>query len=257
MPEERVRFVKHLEELRSRLLLCVIAVAVGFGAAYTFKEKIFEWLMLPMIRALPGDGPQKLVYTAPHEAFVTHIKVSLIAGIGLAMPVILYEVWRFTAPGLNKGERRTFFPVTLVSTLFYSCGVLFAYFVVFPQAFHFFTSFANDTVTPMISTREYLSFAAQFLLAFGIIFELPIFIFVLARMGLVSSRLLRRQRRYAILLIFAVAAILTPTPDAFTQCMMAGPLLILYEASIWIAHFFGRTEKRAVIPPERTPVSAN
>ena len=245
----------HLVELRRRLIICVIGIGVGFVLSYYFSEKLFYVLMKPMIEALPEGGYSKLVYTAPHEAFMTYFKVSLIAGTALAMPLILFEVWRFIAPGLCRQEKVLAFPLLLFSTIFFVGGVFFAYFFVFPQAFKFFTSFSSDRLTPLISTREYLSFSAQFLLAFGLIFELPIFIFFLSRLGIVDASLLRRQRRYAILVIFIVAAVLTPTPDAFTQCMMAGPLLILYETSIWIAHFFGRPKCTMAQPELRRSTS--
>lgn len=235
----------HLDELRRRLIICVIGIGVGFLVSYYFSEKLFYVLMKPMIAALPEGGYTKLVYTAPHEAFMTYFKVSLIAGTALAMPLLLFEAWRFIAPGLCRHEKVMAIPLLIFSTMFFAGGVLFAYFFVFPQAFQFFTSFSSDRLTPLISTREYLSFSAQFLLAFGLIFELPIFIFFLSKLGVVDASFLRRQRRYAILIIFIVAAVLTPTPDAFTQCLMAGPLLFLYEVSIWIAHFFGRS-KRAI-----------
>ncbi|MCK8603648.1 twin-arginine translocase subunit TatC [Desulfoferrobacter suflitae] len=229
-----------LGELRRKLIICVCAIAAGVLIAYCFKERLFAVLMKPMIAALPHGGFEKLLYTAPHEAFMTYLKVSLIAGTALAMPLILFELWTLVAPSLCRHERICGFPLLLFSTLFYVAGSLFAYFLVFPQAFKFFTSFSSDHLAPMISIREYLSFSARFLLAFGIIFELPIFIFFLTKLGLIDAKFMRKQRRYAILLIFIVAAVLTPTPDAFTQTLMAGPLLLLYEISIWIAHFTTR-----------------
>ena len=240
MKNDLITFSLHLEELRRRLIICLVAVGLGFLISYCFKEQLFAVLVKPMFAALPKDGFGKLVYTAPHEAFMTYFKVSLIAGTGLAVPLILYEIWMFIAPGLCRHEKVYAVPLLLFSIIFFVAGVLFAYFLVFPQAFKFFTSFTNAHLTPMISTREYLSFSAQFLLAFGIIFELPILIFFLARLGIVNAKFLKKQRRYAILIIFVVAAVLTPTPDAFTQALMAAPLLVLYEISIWIAHFVTR-----------------
>jgi sec-independent protein translocase protein TatC len=217
-------------------------VAVGFVISYSFKERIFGWLLQPMIAALPADHSHKLIYTAPVEAFMTYLKVSLIGGVALATPVILFQFWRFVAPGLYVHERRYLYPVVILSTAFFVGGALFGYYVVFPYGFKFFASFANEFITPMISTREFLSFATKMLLAFGVIFELPLVTFVLAKIGVVSSSFLRRQRKYAVVLIFVLAALLTPTPDAFNQFLMAGPLLILYEASVWIAYCFGRKE---------------
>jgi sec-independent protein translocase protein TatC len=235
----KMPFTQHLQELRKRLVICAAAVFVGFLVSYAFKEQLFEVLMIPWIRALPA-GEGKLIYTAPHEAFFTYMKVAFLAGLGLATPVILFQIWRFIAPGLYDNEKRYLIPVVFFSAFFFIGGALFGYFFVFPVGFKFFTSFATDTITPMVSTREFLKFSSRILFAFGFVFELPVFTFFLARLGLVSSHFLKRQRKIAVVLIFVIAAMLTPGPDIFSQLLMAGPLLILYELSIWIAYFFGR-----------------
>jgi sec-independent protein translocase protein TatC len=198
--------------------------------------------MKPWIEALPKSQTIKLIYTAPHEAFFTYMKVSFIAGLGLATPVILFEIWCFIAPGLFENEKRYAIPIVFISSVFFLGGALFGYFLVFPVGFQFFTSFASDYISPMISTREFLTFTNRLLLGFGLIFELPIFAFFLAKLGLITSKFLKRQRRIAVVVIFIVAAVLTPGPDVFSQLMMAGPLLILYELSIWIVHFAGPKE---------------
>jgi len=146
------------------------------------------------------------------------------------------------APGLYAHERKYLYPVLISSTVFFLGGALFGYYVVFPYGFQFFASFANEFITPMISTREFLSFATKMLLAFGLIFELPLVTFIFAKIGIINNTFLRKQRKYAIIIIFVLAAFLTPTPDAFNQCLMAAPLLVLYELSVWIAYFFGRKE---------------
>lgn len=245
MSEEKMPFTQHLEELRKRLLICAIAIAVGFVISYAFKERLFEILVKPWIAALPKGQEAKLIYTAPHEAFFTYMKVSFIAGCGLAVPVIVYQLWRFVAPGLYENEKRYLIPVVVCSTLFFLGGASFGYFLVFPVGFQFFTSFANDYITPMVSTREFFAFSSRMLLAFGLVFELPVFMFFLAKLGIISSTFLRRQRRYAIVLIFIIAAAITPSPDVVSQCLMAAPLLILYELSVWIVYYFGRKEKPA------------
>lgn len=254
---DKMPFTQHLQELRRRLVISAAAVFVGFLISYAFKERLFEVLMLPWIHALP-EGEGKLIYTAPHEAFFTYMKVSFIAGIGLAIPVILFQIWRFIAPGLYDNEKKYLIPIVFFSAFFFIGGALFGYFFVFPVGFKFFASFASDTITPMVSTREFLRFSARILFAFGFVFELPVFTFFLARLGLVSSQFLKRQRKIAIVLIFIVAAMLTPGPDVFSQLLMAGPLLILYELSIVIAYFFGRKplaeteEDTSDSAPERT-----
>jgi sec-independent protein translocase protein TatC len=189
---------------------------------------------------LPKGQVQKLIYTAPHEAFFTYLQVAFIGGVLLAIPVILFQLWRFIAPGLYSDEKRYVIPIAFVSTVFFLGGALFGYYLVFPAAFHFFTSFANEFISPMITTKAYLSFCLRLLLGFGVVFELPVFVFFLARMGMVTAAFLRKQRRYAIILCFVVAMLITPSPDVFSQLMMAGPLLVLFELSVWIAHFFGR-----------------
>lgn len=239
MTTDKMPFTQHLEELRQRIIYCSIAVAIGFVFCYFFKETIFGWLMSPLIRVLPEAGTQKLIYTAPHEAFLTYLKISFLAGVFLAAPVILYHFWRFVTPGLYEHERRYLYPVVILSSIFFIGGALFGYFVVFPYGFEFFVSFADKYITPMISTKEYLSFASRLLIAFGTVFELPILTFFLAKMGLVSAPFLKKQRKYAIVIIFVLAAFITP-PDLFTQTLMAGPLLILYEISVWVAKFAGR-----------------
>lgn len=253
--DERMPFMQHLEELRRRLIICAIAIAIGFGICYFFKERIFDVLMSPLIEALPPEQGKKLIYTAPHEAFITYLKVAFLAGLGLAVPVILFQFWYFVAPGLYEHEKRYVLPIVFLSSLFFLGGALFGYFIVFPYGFDFFVSFADDFITPMISTREYLSFAVRLLLAFGIIFELPILTFFLTKLGLVTSTFLRRWRKYAIVLVFAIAAALTP-PDVFTQSLMALPLIVLYEASVWIAHIFGRKETEGEAEEEQTQTTS-
>jgi sec-independent protein translocase protein TatC len=250
-PDDKMPFTQHLEELRRRLIICVIAVAIGFSISYFFSEKIFAWLMTPLLDALPEGPDRRLVYTGPVEALLTYLKVSFIGGVALALPVILFQFWRFVAPGLYEHEQRYLYPVVFLSTLFFAGGVLFGYYVVFPYGFKFFTSFATEYISPMITTREFLSFSTRILLAFGLIFELPLVALVLARLGLINARFLRRQRKYAVIIVFAVAAILTPTPDVVNQFLMAAPLLVLYEMSVWIAYFFGRKEKEATIEKEQ------
>jgi len=235
--DSKMPFTEHLEELRRRLIICFVAVGIGFVISYFFAKQIFEILMRPLIKAMPpGEG---LIFTALPEAFITYLKVALLTGIGLASPVIIYQFWRFLAPGLYNRERRALFPIVLFSTVFFLGGALFGYFVVFPFGFKFFIGFASDSIRALPSIREYLKFATKLLFAFGFIFELPLFAFFLARLGLITAETLRKKQKYAILIIFMLAAILTP-PDVVTQVMMAGPLLILYELSVWIVKVFAR-----------------
>jgi sec-independent protein translocase protein TatC len=255
MSEEKMPFTQHLLELRKRLMVCAIAVGVGFLVCYGFADKLFQILCKPWIDALPKEQTVKLIATAPHEAFFTYMKVAFIAGTMLAVPVILYELWCFIAPGLYEKEKRAVLPVVFFSSFFFLGGALFGYFCVFPYGFQFFASFATDYITPMITTREFLTFSTRMLIGFGVVFELPIFAFFLAKLGLITAPFMRRIRKVAIVVIFIIAAAITPGPDVFSQLMMAGPLLILYEASVWIVHFFGKKEKVEEEAEEEQPTS--
>jgi len=235
---EKLPFTSHLEELRKRLIRCCIAVAIGFGISYAFKEKLFEILTRPLIQAMAPGG--KLIYTGISEAFFTFLKVSLLSGILLAVPVIVFEFWMFVAPGLYRNERKLILPIVILSSAFFLGGALFGYFIVFPVGFKYLLGFATDTIQPLPSMKEYLSISSTMLLAFGCIFELPMIITFLARLGIVSVDFLKANRKYAILIFFIVAAILTPTPDVISQILMAVPLMALYEISILGARLFGK-----------------
>jgi sec-independent protein translocase protein TatC len=235
--EDKLPFTSHLEELRKRLIHCFIAVIIGFLISYGFKEKLFEILTYPLMQVMQeGDT---LIFTGIPEAFFTLLKVSLLSGILLAIPVITYEFWMFVAPGLYKNERKLMLPIIIISSFFFIGGALFGYFIVFPFGFQFLLGFATETLRPFPSMKEYLGFSAKLLLAFGFVFELPLVITFLARIGLVTVDFLKTNRKYAILLFFITSAILTP-PDVVTQVMMSVPLMILYEISIIGARIFGK-----------------
>jgi len=240
--EDKLPFTDHLEELRSRLIVCFAAVGIGFVISYGFKEKLFDILVAPLKSVMQtGD---KLIFTALPEAFFTYLKVAFLTGFLLAAPIIIYEFWMFVAPGLYRKERRILIPIVILSSFFFLGGALFGYFVVFPWGFKFFLGFATDIIRPLPSMREYLSFASKLLIAFGLAFELPIVITFMARIGLVTVPFLKKNRKYALLLFFVGAAILTP-PDVVTQIMMACPLMALYELSILGARIFGKEKRRA------------
>jgi len=238
--EERSPFTEHLSELRDRLIRSAIAVGVGFCIAYFFKEKLFEILTAPLVKAIGDDKNTQMIFTGLPEAFFTYMKVSLIAGIVAATPVLFYEFWMFVSPGLYRKEKKYFLPIVLLSVFFFIIGSSFGYFIVFPYGFKFFLEFSTDSIHAMLSMKEYLSFASTLLLAFGFIFELPLVLAFMAKMGLVTVPFLQKNRKYAILIIFIVAAVLTPGPDVISQLMMAGPLMILYEIGIIGARMFGK-----------------
>lgn len=235
--QDKIPFTAHLEELRKRLIICFAAVGIGFVVSYGFKETLFQILTHPLIGVMQtGD---KLIFTGLPEAFFTYLKVAFLAGIILATPVIFYQFWMFVAPGLYNKEKRLMLPIVLLSTIFFVGGAFFGYFIVFPYGFKFFLGFASEIIRPLPSMREYLSFASKLLLAFGLVFELPLIVTFLAKLGMVSVSFLKKNRKYALLLFFIGAAILTP-PDVVTQIMMALPLMVLYEISIVGAKIFGK-----------------
>ena len=235
--EGKAPFTAHLEELRKRIITCFIAVGIGFAISYGFKEKLFQILVQPLLRVMKNG--ETLIFTGLPEAFFTYLKVALLSGLMLAAPVIIYQFWMFVVPGLYDREKRLMLPIIFLSSFFFVGGSLFGYFIVFPWGFKFFLGFADEHIRALPSMKEYLGFSAKLLLAFGLVFELPLVITFLAKLGLVSVDFLKKNRKYALLLFFAGAAILTP-PDVVTQIMMALPLMLLYEISIIGAKIFGR-----------------
>lgn len=235
--EAPMTFLEHLEELRRRFVRIFIACGIGFLACYSFAKPLFSMLMAPLVAVLPPDST--LIFTSLPEGFVTYLKVAFVAGIFAVSPYIFAQVWGFIAPGLYEHERKWMIPLAFLSAFFFVGGALFGYYVVFPFGCEFFMGFADEFIKPMPTLREYLGFSLKLLFAFGVIFELPLFIFFLARLGVVTAEGLRSKRKYAILVCFICSAILTP-PDVMTQTLMAGPLIILYEIGIWVAYFFGK-----------------
>ncbi|MBW1850102.1 MAG: twin-arginine translocase subunit TatC [Deltaproteobacteria bacterium] len=229
---EKQPFLDHLEELRKRLIASAIAVGIGFVISYIFSERIFQILIEPLKAVLP-EGDQ-LIFTGLPEMFLTYIKVALVSGVLLSAPLIFYEMWMFVTPGLYRNEKKLVIPFVVSSTILFVGGALFGYFVVFPFGFKFFIGFSNEYVKALPSVKQYFAFSLKLLFAFGVVFELPVVIFFLAKLGLVTPEFLKQKRKYAILLTFVTAAILTP-PDVITQCMMAGPLIVLYEVGIFVA----------------------
>ncbi|MBN1850618.1 MAG: twin-arginine translocase subunit TatC [Deltaproteobacteria bacterium] len=236
---EKQPFMSHLEELRQRLIYCAIAIGIGFVIAYVFSEDLFRILLMPLKEQLPEEG--KLIFTNLPEPFLIYLKIGLIGGILISSPIIFYQLWMFVAPGLYQHEKKYVIPFVSFSSLLFVGGGLFGYFIVFPFGFRFFLSFANDSIQALPSIQQYFSFSMRLIFAFGLVFELPVIIFFLSRMGLVTSDFLKKNRKYAILLAFIVGAILTP-PDVITQAMMAGPLIVLYEIGIFVARI---AEKKA------------
>jgi len=229
--ESKQPFMSHLEELRKRLIICAISVGIGFAAAYGFAEELFQILAYPL-KANMKEG-QQLIFTNLPEMFFAYLKTAFVTGLLASAPIIFYQIYMFVAPGLYRNEKKLVVPFVIVSTILFVGGSLFGYFVVFPFGFSFFLGFANEYITALPSVKEYFSFAIKLLLAFGLVFELPVVAFFLGKMGILTPQFMRKNRKYAILLTFTLGAVLTP-PDIVTQCMMAVPLIVLYEISILV-----------------------
>jgi sec-independent protein translocase protein TatC len=239
--EGRMSLIEHLTELRVRLIRAAIAIAVGFFFSYAFADQIFAALTLP-IREV-SHGKLLLIGTGVGEAFFTKIKVALIAGLFVASPAVFYEIWKFIAPGLYETERRTARPFVLSATLFFAAGGYFCWAVVFKFGYTFFLSqYASIGVTPTIRISEYLAFSSKLLLAFGITFEMPIFAYFLTRLGIINFRMMISSSRYAVIVIFIVAGMLTP-PDAVSMVLLAIPLVGLYAFSIGVSYVFRLREE--------------
>ncbi len=249
MTEATMPLTAHLEELRWRIVKAAVAVTIAFGGCYWFSDRLFTFLTEPLVEL--GDAHLQLIGTGITEAFFTRLMVSLVAAIFVASPAIFFQAWGFIAPGLVERERRMAIPFVIAATIFFVSGAAFCYRYVFPVGFAFFLQeYSNIGVAPQIRISEYLSFAARMLLAFGITFEMPVVTFFLARLGIVTHRMLISGFRYAIVVIFIVAAVLTPGPDIASQLMMAAPLLLLYVLSVGVAFVFGRRKKND--EPEKT-----
>ena len=245
MTDVHMPLTAHLEELRWRLIKSLAAVALGFAATYNLADWMFSFLTAPLLAMNPG--PVELIGTGVTEAFFTKLKVSLIAAVFVSSPVLFYQAWKFVAPGLYDQEKRYVQPFVFFATIFFIMGAAFCYWVVFPVGYRFFIDqYESIGVSPSIRISEYLSFAARMLLAFGATFEMPVITFFLARMGLVTHKSMLAYGRYAVLIIFIVAGVLTPGPDVASQLLMAGPLLVLYALSIGVAYMFGTGAARGM-----------
>jgi sec-independent protein translocase protein TatC len=237
--------LEHLEELRKRIIYALVSVVIGFGVAYRFSEQIYRLMEQPIIEALRANGlPEKLVFTNPTEPFNIYLKIGLIAGLFLASPAILYQVWMFISPGLYRHEKKYILPFLSVTVGLFLAGGYFGYAMVYPKALTFLIE-QGKAFQPMITIGEYTDLFLTVIIGLGMVFELPTIIFFLALMGVVDAPFLWRQMRYAVLIIFVVAAILTPTTDIINMCVFAGPMIVLYIFSIGVAWFVHPKRRRA------------
>lgn len=215
----------HLQEFRKRILISVVAIAAGSSISWFYAGQIIDILIHPV---------GKMVFLNPAEAFFAYLKVSLFAGLMLALPVVMHQVWTFVVPALHDRERSAVLMLGPFSVLLFVGGVVFAYYLVLPAAVKFFLGFATDQLQPMLSLGSYITFIISFLLPFGLVFELPLFLIALAKLGVITSQFLVAKRKIFLVLSFVIGALAAPTPDVFSQTMVAVPLLLLYELSILV-----------------------
>ncbi|TDI35522.1 MAG: twin-arginine translocase subunit TatC [Acidobacteria bacterium] len=237
----KMNFLEHLDELRRRLFIMVVSVAVGFGGGWLVHNEVLRILMAPVQANLP-EG-LKPVFTTLTEPFMLAMKVSFFVGLIAVLPVLVLQIWLFISPGLFPNERRYAVPFIFFGSGFFFLGCWFGYAVVFPYAARFLIGFAGDQFAPMLTISRIFGFEMRLILSMGAVFQMPVFIFLLARLGLVSAGFLWRNIKYAVLIICILAAILTPTPDAVTMALVAGPMLGLYVLGILVALVFGRRSK--------------
>jgi sec-independent protein translocase protein TatC len=237
-------FLEHLEELRRRILYSIVAVAVGFFACWGYAEKIYEIMQRPIMDALRHNGlSEKLVYLNPTEPFNLYIKVGAMAGLFVASPFVLYQIWLFISPGLYRNEKRYVMPFMFSTVALFLGGGYFGYKLVYPQALEFLIGYGKQ-FQPMITIGEYTDLFLTIIIGMGVIFEMPILVFFLALMGIVNAGWMWRNLRYSILIIFIIAAILTPTTDILNMCIFAAPMVALYVVSIAIAWLVHPTQRK-------------
>jgi len=239
----RMSFLEHLDEFRRRIINAVVALFAGFLIAFAFIGPLFDFVMRPMQEML-AEG-QTLIYTNPTEAFILDIKLALIAGLVLASPLVMFQVWRFIAPGLYVGEKKWAIPFVVLSTVCFVTGAAFSHYIVFPFAWQFFSDYgaARDIVSFMPRIEPAFAMYIRLILAFGVVFEMPTLVLFLARMGLLTPRFMIKNFRFFVLIAVIVSAVITP-PDVISQLAMTGPMLGLYGLSIGIAWAFGKREKK-------------
>jgi sec-independent protein translocase protein TatC len=241
-------FLDHLEELRKRILYSIISVGVGFCICWWKVERIYDYIQRPIMDALQKNGmAEKLVYLNPTEPFNLYLKTAALAGLFLTSPFVLYQVWMFISPGLYRKEKKYVIPFMVSTIALFACGGYFGYKIVYPAALDFLINFGKQ-FKPMITVNEYTSLFLSIILGMGLIFEMPILVFFLALMGIISAGFMWKNFRYSILVIFIIAAIVTPTTDILNMCIFAAPMIALYALSIgvaWLVHPKQRSARNA------------
>jgi sec-independent protein translocase protein TatC len=234
----KMSFLDHLDELRRRIIYAAISLGVGVAIAFAFIDDIFDFIMRPLQAMLPAG--QTMIYTDPAEAFMLYIKIALIAGLVIASPAVMTQIWLFIAPGLYVHEKKWAIPFIAMSSVFFVVGAAFSHYVVFPLTWRFFTSFTTDILTFMPRIQPAFSVYLRLLLAFGVVFQMPTIVLFLARMGVLTARFMIRNIKYAILGIVIISAVVTPDGGGVSLVAMSGPLILLYIFSIGLAWAFGK-----------------
>lgn len=247
-PEGGMSFLEHLDELRKRITRSVVGLFLGFLAAFAFIEPIHAFVYERLIADVPGAS---FIYTEPTEAFFIYIKIAALSGLLLASPYIMWQVWLFIAPGLYANEKRLAVPFVLIGSGLFIGGAAFSHYVLFPAAWRFFASFSNEYMTFTPRIEPVFGLYVKLMLALGLVFQMPMLIFVLAKLGIVTAKFLIKNIKYAILIIFIVAAVVTPDGSMVVQVIMAAPMIVLYFISIGVAWVFGKASP----PDEPEPAS--
>lgn len=246
----RAPLLAHLIELRNRLLKCLLVFSLIFVGCYLVAETIYEFLMQPLVDVFGDVQGRRMIYTGLHEAFLTHLKLAFFAALFFTLPLILIQLWRFIAPGLYRHEKQWLSTLFALTPLLFFGGAALAYYVVFPLAWEFFLSFetggSQSSMPVQLEARvsEYLGLVIRLILAFGLSFELPVILLLLAKVGLIDAKTLAANRRYAVVGVFAIAALITP-PDLISQIALGTPVLLLYEISIWLIRLTERRDAKA------------
>lgn len=230
--DPRSNVISHLEELRKRLIVCAAALAAAGVACWFFSAQLLDWITAPAVERVGT-----LYYLSPSDAFMARVRTALFGGLILASPVLFSQVWSFVAPGLQEKERRMVVPAVVITTALFLTGAAFAFWLVVPATFDLLLNFGTPSMEPMITLGEYVGFVSGMVFSFAIAFDLPVFVAILAKLGIVNATFLRKYRRHCYVALFVAAAILTPSPDALSMLMLGIPLLLLYEASIFAAVF--------------------
>ena len=236
----KMSFLDHLDELRKRLIACVWGLVIGCAIAFIFVGRIQTFIWLPLYHDLQNTSGVKFMYTSGFEPFMLTMKIGALAGLMLSVPFILYQLWLFIAPGLYSHEKKMAVPFVVFCTTFFALGAIFSHYVAFPWTWKFFLGWQTEYMEFRPSIGEAFGLYVKMLLGFGLIFQMPTIVFFLARLGLVSARFLLRHTKYAVLIIFIIAAVISPGTDVVSQCLMAGPMLALYAISILVAWAFAK-----------------